>query len=137
MKIKTYIKSTDNDGNITESEANGMLTETEKGYKIIFFEDLSGEGHMTKTTLYANEECMRLIRSGEINANFMYATNLSHNTVYELPYGKLPVVINTKDYNYSKTISDNLSISMSSEYQLCIEGSEPLNLKIDIKIEQL
>lgn len=142
MKVKIEFTNTDVDGEITTSLVSAMMEIREHDYRLLYAEDLSGDGKLTKSTLTISDEGMRIIRNGELTTDFMYADNMVHNTNYQTPYGNFPVTLTTLEYSYSEqgTITNRLqlpedfAIHVYTAYSLKIANEDALTLKMNIKI---
>lgn len=142
MKVRLEFKNTDADGEITTSLVTAMMEIREQDYRLLYAEDLSGDGKLTKSTLTISDEGMRIIRNGELTTDFMYADNMIHNTNYQTPYGNFPVTLTTHEYSFSEqgTITNrfqlpkDFEINVYTSYSLKIAAEEPLTLKMNIQI---
>lgn len=101
MKVKIRFETTDSEGDVTNSESVAVLTAQDGGYRLSYAEDLSGEGHITKSVLSLTKDSLRITRSGELNMDFMYGNGMVHNTIYNTPYGPIPVSVVTEQYAFS------------------------------------
>lgn len=153
MKVKVTVESTDASGEVIKSSNNALLEDRGKDYKISYVELLSEDTkEKTKTTMYVTSTSVRIIRDGEIKSDFMYAEGLTHNSLYQTPYGSLPVEVITRSFNfvgqkmtqseglferYPGIINNTSAISMDIEieYQMIMQGAEPMDLKVRICVE--
>lgn len=132
MKVNIEFENTDHDGEVTRSTVFAIMEKRAHDYRFVYVEDLSGDGNMTRSTLIVSKHGLRIIRQGELNTDFMYEPRLVHNTTYATPYGKFPVSIETKEYSYTEG-GDNI-LSADVKYYLSMNGDEPLNMRIKIKV---
>ena len=142
MKVCLEFNTIDSDGDKTASKCLGVMEVRKNDYRIVYMEDLSGQGIMTKSTLIISKEGMRIIRKGELSSDFIYEEALVHNTTYKTPYGIFPVTISTSKYVYNDNIVDATSlpedffIGVVADYSLIIGQGEPMNMSIEINVKR-
>lgn len=139
MRVKIIIESTDQDGQKSKSENIAIISEEKSGYKLTYSEDLSGEGVLTKTTMYVSPTELRIIRRGELITNFIYGESLTHNTTYETPFGNIPVTLVTESYQYNDMLHEpETGININSSYTLDMGDSlmPPSSMSMSIIIKK-
>ena len=139
MRVKIIIESTDQDGLKNTSENTAIISEEKSGYRLTYSEDLSGEGVLTKTTMYVSPTELRIIRRGELITDFIYSESLTHNTTYETPFGNIPVTLITKSYEYLDMLHEpETGINISSSYTLDMGDSlmPPSSMSMTIIIKK-
>lgn len=148
MKVNLEYESVDVTGEKSGSKVSAILEIRETDYKLVFVEDLSGEGRMTRSTMLLSDEGLRLIRKGELNTDFMFGPALVHNTSYQTPYGALPVTLTTEEYEFfishpfhkeenpfsEKDVPEDFRMVVSAKYSLEIQGQEALPMSICINV---
>ncbi|MBE5944443.1 MAG: DUF1934 domain-containing protein [Lachnospiraceae bacterium] len=148
MKVNLEYESIDGTGEKSSSKVFALMEIRATDYKLVFVEDLSGEGHMTRSTMYISEEGLRIIRQGELNTDFMFGPDLVHNTVYDTPYGRLPVTLTTQDYNFfvshpfhreddpfaEVNVPEDFSLVVSTEYMLQVDAQDTMPMSIQVKV---
>ena len=152
MKVKLEIESTDMDGSVMRTDTIAMMEFREKDYRLMYVEDLSGQGNKTKTTLHLTSGSLRILREGEINSDFMYADGLEHNTLYVTPYGDIPVTLVTEQFDFMgsqtevaedmftqgiRVLPITFFMSYYVEYSLNIQGAEPMPMKVKVNVRPI
>ncbi|MGN0435284.1 MAG: DUF1934 family protein [Wujia sp.] len=152
MKVKLEIESTDMDGSVMRTDTIAMMELRDKDYRLMYVEDLSGQGNKTKTTLHLTSGSLRILREGEINSDFLYAEGLEHNTLYGTPYGKIPVTLVTEQFDFMgssmevaedmfhaslKTLPLTFFMSYYVEYSLNIQGAESMPMKVKVNVKPI
>lgn len=154
MKVRIEVESTDMSGEVIKTTNNAVLEERDKDYKLSYVEVLSDSGQKTKTIMYINPGSVRIIREGEIKSDFMYAEGLTHNSLYQTAYGNLPVSVVTKSFSFignkmsssedlfesfpgiiNRTATVDMNIDIS--YSLAVEGTEPMDMRVKIKVSHI
>ncbi|MBQ9608189.1 MAG: DUF1934 domain-containing protein [Lachnospiraceae bacterium] len=139
MKVNIIIESIDEDGSKSHSENTAIMYKHNDGYRLTYSEDLSGDGQLTKTTIYMNSSELRILRRGELTTDFIYSESVIHNTAYETPFGNLPITLTTKKYEYIDNFLETESgeIIINSSYLLDVGDSltppSSINLFINVK----
>lgn len=78
----------------------------------------SGLGE-TRTTLRLEEDRATLTRSGELTAHMVFQVGRPHTSLYETPYGKLPMTIRTLAL---KTDLDDRGGTVAIQYEIQLGG---------------
>ena len=145
MKVNLEYESIDMDGEKHISSVLAIMEIRDTDYRLVFVEDLSGEGKMTRSTMYLSSDSVRIIREGELKTDFMFARDLVHNTGYATPYGLLPVTLTTKAFDFSVSHPDfkeknalrsesfpkDFLLSAFVEYDIEMSGqSMPMRIKV-------
>ncbi len=154
MQVNIEFETTDDDGQVSKSHNFAIMEKNRVGYRLVYVEDLSGEGKMTRSTMVISPYEMRIIRKGELNMDFIYGPNMVHNTSYMTPYGNFPVTLETQSYSYDvqgkvDTPNQNIvereisavseeekgfAIRINIEYALSMSGQAPMNMGMKICI---
>lgn len=139
MKVNIEIESVDISGEIIKTKNFAVMDIREFDFRLVYVEDLSGDGHKTRSTLFVSPEELRIIRKGELNTDFMYGKNVVHNTSYITPYGAFPVTVTTQLYKYEfeGDIDDDdigFAINVSTTYTLQIGDDEPMRMSLKMCI---
>ena len=145
MKAIIEFENTDADGEVTKSKVSAVMEVRQNDFRLVYVEDLSGDGKLTKSTLTLSGDSMRIIRKGELTTDFIYGMNLIHNTTYQTPYGTLPVVVETENYSFeaegvseeNNALQENFRLQVQTAYKLIVGGEEPLklNMKITVRLQ--
>lgn len=140
MRVNLVIESTDGEGTKSRSENTALMYKHNDGYRLTYSEDLSGEGEITKTTMYINSSELRIIRRGELTTDFIYSEAVTHNTAYETPFGNLPITLITEKYEcIDNFLEDALGeLIINSSYLLDVGDSltPPTSMNMFIKVTQ-
>ena len=93
----------DVDPNETKLMTDGTMEVTEEGYLLTYQEsELTGmEG--TTTTFEVKEKQVILTRSGTVNSQMIFEEGKQHTSLYETPFGELPVDIQTSSLRHTLT----------------------------------
>ena len=148
MKVNIQFESISEDGEKIISNIFAVMEVRKFDFRLVYVEDLSGNGNMTKSTMFISPDGMRIIRKGELNTDFMYGKELTHNTTYKTPYGNVPVTIETKSFVFDLVSRDNPDIrlgvggvltddfimSCSTAYTLTMGCEKPMEMGINITI---
>lgn len=152
MKVRLEIESTDMEGSIMRTDTTALLERRENDYKLVYVEDLSGQGKKTRTTLLLTSGSIRILREGEVNSDFMYADGLEHNTVYVTPFGDIPVTLVTEQFDFMgsqmeiaeeiplpeiKSLPITFFMSYYVEYSLNMRGTEPMPMKVKVSVRPI
>ena len=91
----------DVDPNETQLMTDGTMELTEAGMRLIYEEtELTGmEG--TTTTFEVKEKQVILTRSGTVNSQMVFEEGKQHTSLYETPFGELPVDIRTSSLRHN------------------------------------
>ena len=139
MKVNLEIESKDISGEVIKTKNFAIMDIREFDFRLVYVEDLSGEGHKTRSTLFVSPEELRIIRKGELNTDFMYGKNMVHNTSYITPYGAFPVTLTTLSYSYElegdlEDEKKGFAINVKTTYTLQVGDDEPMKMSIKICI---
>jgi len=91
----------DVDPNETQLMTDGTMELTDEGMRLIYEEtELTGmEG--TTTTFEVKEKQVILTRSGTVNSQMVFEEGKQHTSLYETPFGELPVDIRTSSLRHN------------------------------------
>lgn len=139
MKVNIEIESVDMNGEVIKTKNFAIMDVRDFDFRLVYVEDLSGDGKKTRSTLFVSPEELRIIRKGELNTDFMYGKNVVHNTSYITPYGAFPVTITTLSYKYELEgdLEDEdigFAINVATSYTLQVGEDEPMRMSIRICI---
>ena len=150
MKVNLEYESIDMEGEKSLSKVMAIMEIRESDYRLVFVEDLSGEGNMTRSTMMLSEEGMRIIRKGELNTDFMFGPALVHNTNYATPYGNLPISLITKEFTFSVShpefreenpiksgdVPDGFCISSYAAYDIVLSGQK-MSMSMKVRVTKM
>ena len=71
MKVNIQFESTDTDGAVSVSNISAVMQKRENDYRLVYVEDLSGDGKMTKSIMLLSDTGLRITRTGELRTDFM------------------------------------------------------------------
>ncbi len=151
MKVNIEFESTDARGEVSVTNVFAVMEIRKFDYRLVYVEDLSGEGRMTKSTMFLSDKELRIQRSGELDTDFIYGKAMIHHTTYGTPYGILPVTLETEKYDFSvgrvgdtdsgmrsewegSGLPDDFEIRAGTDYRLIMGGQEPLSMSMKIRI---
>lgn len=139
MKVNIEIESVDMNGEVIKTKNFAIMDVRDFDFRLVYVEDLSGDGKKTRSTLFVSPEELRIIRKGELNTDFMYGKNVVHNTNYITPYGAFPVTITTLSYKYELEgdLEDEdigFAINVATTYNLQVGEDEPMRMSIRLCI---
>ncbi len=139
MQVNIEFEARDEDGQISKSHNFAIMEKNRVGFRLVYVEDLSGEGKITRSTMIISPFEMRIIRKGELNMDFIYGESMTHNTSYRTPYGNLPVTLETKSYSYVvegnvDSPDEGFAIKINTEYELSMSEVKPMKLGMKICI---
>lgn len=136
MKVNIAFETTDMEGEVSKTDQFAVMERTNDGYRLVYVEDVMNDGNKVKATMLLTNSSLRVMRSGVVNSDFMYGTAMVHNTVYETPYGKFPVTLETKAFSFEEKRESEkaFTLTTSTTYDLIFEGQEPLSMSICVTI---
>lgn len=73
--------------------ADGVLENTPEGWTLCY--DQTAENEQTHTVLEIGAQRVVLRRSGTLESEMVFEVGKTHTTVYELPFGALPMEVTT------------------------------------------
>ena len=83
------------DPNETELLTEGVLEVLENGLRIAYDETALTGMEGTTTTFLVTEDQVVLTRTGRVNSQMIFEEGKQHTSLYETPYGELPIDIQT------------------------------------------
>lgn len=113
----------------------GRLCREGEGWSLTYREgEDSGLGR-TRTTLRLEGGQMTLTRSGELTSHMVFQEGQSHTSLYETPYGKLPMTIRTLSL---KSDLSRRGGTVSVQYQIQLGGGPAgeTRLRLTIKAKE-
>ncbi len=139
MKVNIEIESVDISGEVIKTKNFAIMDIREFDFRLVYVEDLSGEGIKTRSTMFVSPEELRIMRKGELNTDFIYGKNMVHNTSYITPYGAFPVTVTTLSYSYEfqGDLEDDeigFAINVATSYTLQVGEDEPMKMSIKLCI---
>ncbi len=152
MKVNIEFESTDARGEVSVTNVFAVMEIRRFDYRLVYVEDLSGEGRMTRSTMFLSDKELRIRRIGELDTDFIYGKAMIHHTTYGTPYGILPVTLETENYDFSvgrvgdadsesqssewegTGLPDDFEIRAKTDYRLIMGGQEPLSMCMKIRI---
>lgn len=78
-----------------EQQADACLEKTPAGWTLTYEEGEEFGLGSTRTILEIGENSITLTRAGETRSQMVFQTGQAHTSLYETPYGKLPMTIRT------------------------------------------
>jgi len=101
IRGEQYFEGIDPDG--TELMTEGTMELTEDGLRLSYEEtELTGMAGTT-TTFEVKEKQVVLTRSGGVNSQMVFEEGRQHTSLYETPFGELPVDIQTSKLLHNLT----------------------------------
>lgn len=73
----------------TDLTVDGVLADAPEGWTLFYDEQ------ETRTEFAIGAQCVVLRRSGELNSEMVFEVGKIHTTVYEMPFGTLPMEVRT------------------------------------------
>lgn len=136
MKVNISIETTDMEGNVSHTKQVAVMEKNETGYRLVYVESIVENGEKIKSTMMLNGRSLRVVRTGGITCDFMYGDAMVHNTLYGTPYGNIPVVLATKQYDFVEEwlTEDAFSICVDTRYDLIFDGQSPMPMRIRLEI---
>ncbi len=84
------------EGETVELVTEGLLQRDQNTYTLSYQESEVTGLAGTLTTFQIEEDCITLIRAGEINSQMVFQEGRRHLSMYETPYGQLALGVNTR-----------------------------------------
>ena len=91
----------DVDPNETELLTEGVLEVLEDGLRIAYDETALTGMEGTTTTFLVKENQVVLTRTGRVNSQMIFEEGKQHTSLYETPYGELPIDIQTSSLRHN------------------------------------
>ena len=91
----------DVDPNETELVTEGVLEVLEDGLRIAYDETALTGMEGTTTTFLVKENQVVLTRTGRVNSQMIFEEGKQHTSLYETPYGELPIDIQTSSLRHN------------------------------------
>ncbi len=99
----------------------GRLTQKGRGWLLTYWEGKDSGLGRTRTTLRIEEDRAILERTGELTSQMIFQVGCPHMSLYETPYGKLPMTVQTLSLKTNLTETGG---TVSIHYQIQLgEGS--------------
>ena len=115
IRGEQYFEGMDPDG--TELMTEGTMELTEDGMILSYEEtELTGMAGTT-TTFEVHEKKVVLTRSGKVNSQMIFEEGRQHTSLYETPFGELPVDIQTSKLLHNLTERGGL---MEIKYSIAV-----------------
>lgn len=102
-----------------EQETEGCLERTAAGYTLTYLEGAATGLGGTRTTLELTQDRITLTRAGEVSAQMVFQPGAVHDSIYETPYGKLPMTVRTLSL---KTDLNGAGGTVSIHYEIQLGG---------------
>ncbi len=99
--------------------AEGSLERTEAGWRLSYREGEDSGLGQTRTTLRLEGDQATLTRTGEVSSEMVFQPGQPHTSLYETPYGTLPMTIRTLSL---KTDLDDRGGTVAIHYQIQLGG---------------
>lgn len=124
---------TDQDGHdtVTELRVRGQYYEKDGSRYLLYEEQDSDSGTVTKNTIKIKDCLLELSRSGSIRSRMLFQAGKSHQTSYITPYGALLLEVHTESMR--NFWSDNNG-TIQIDYYLAAENEILSRNKLSIKI---
>lgn len=90
------LQSRDGEKESMTQRVEGHLRREEERYILTYWEGEGSDLGQTRTTLHLESDRAVLTRQGELTAHMVFQEGASHTSLYETPYGKLPMTIHTQ-----------------------------------------
>lgn len=122
VTVKSSQTGADQEVESWELTAFGQARQKDQELYISYDETaLSGlEG--TKTTLKISPEEMTVLRHGPVEAKQHFKEGYFYPYLYQSPYGRLKMAVETKTFNRITDSDHNLSLTIELAYDLIVEG---------------
>lgn len=113
----------------------GALARTGTGWRLSYRE---GEGSglgQTRTTLLLEKDRATLIRTGEVSSQMVFQPGQPHTSLYETPYGNLPMTIRTLSL---RTDLSDRGGTVAIHYQIQLGGGSAgeTRLRLTVKAKE-
>jgi uncharacterized beta-barrel protein YwiB (DUF1934 family) len=89
------------DPNETELLTEGVLEVLENGLRIAYDETALTGMEGTTTTFLVTDTQVVLTRTGRVNSQMIFEEGKQHTSLYETPYGELPIDIQTSSLRHN------------------------------------
>lgn len=104
----------------TELRVPGTLEKADGGF-FLRYEERGGDGLVTKTRLAVTPQRAILTRSGGVRTELIFEPGAAHASFYELPYGTLPVEVETRSLRCRLTRYGGV---LELRYRIVLGGQE-------------
>lgn len=125
----------DVDPNETELITEGVLEVLEDGLRIAYEETALTGMEGTTTTFLIKEQQVVLTRTGKVNSQMIFEEGRQHTSLYETPFGELPIDIQTSSLRHNLTQRGGV---MDIKYAIAVDhtvtGRNCFKLRVKRKI---
>ena len=108
----------DVDPNETELLTEGVLEVLEDGLRIAYDETALTGMEGTTTTFLVKDQQVVLTRTGKVNSQMIVEEGKQHTSLYETPYGELPIDIQTSSLRHNLSQRGGV---MSIKYAIAVD----------------
>lgn len=131
--IKVTSRKNDDEDKI-EYITSGMFGFKNHSWYILYEESEEMGMLNSKVTVKINSDDVTVVRTGDFKSKMTYKKGVSTEFIYHLPYGTLPIVIDTKSIEYS---FDDNGGSLKMIYHLSVnEENEENIMEITVKKDE-
>lgn len=125
----------DVDPNETELLTEGVLEVLEDGLRIAYQETALTGMEGTTTTFLVKEKQVVLQRTGKVNSQMIFEEGKQHTSLYETPFGELPIDIQTSSLRHNLSQRGGV---MDIQYAIAVDhtvtGRNRFKLRVKRKI---
>lgn len=130
LSLRSRQQAGDEEPEVIEQTLEAWLKPVPSGV-ILYYEEVAEDDRAaTQAELHISEHQVSLKRSGGQTLEMHFKLDAPHDVLYETPYGRFPLKINTKRISFAK--QDNPVGSCKLRYELAFEGQAMLNHQLDV-----
>ena len=107
---------------------DGVLESTPEGWTLCY--DQTAENEQTNTVLAIGAQRVVLRRSGTLRSEMVFEVGKTHTTVYEMPFGTLPMEVSTDSIRQKLSERGGL---LEIRYRITV--GEQVRSKNDVKVQ--
>lgn len=130
LKLCSQQQAGDETPEIIEQNLEAWLRPVPDGV-ILYYDEVAEEpGETTQAELHISSTKVVLKRSGRQDMEMHFKLNEPHDLLYDTPYGRFPLKVNTRHIEFAA--HDHPEGSCSLSYELTFEGQSMINHQLDV-----
>lgn len=130
LNLRSQQQAGDETPEVIEQNLDAWLRSVPGGIILYYEESEDDSSETTQAELHITADEVILKRTGAQAMEMHFKLNKAHDLVYDTPYGRFPLKINTRHMDMTEL--DHPEGSCSLRYELSFEGQPMLNHHLDV-----
>lgn len=118
-----------------ETVMPGVYYEKDGRHYVLYEETMDGVERPLKNTVKFGAGCLELIRRGPVNVHMVFEEKKQHTADYQIPYGSIQLVIDTKKIHIAQT-SDRIAVHVDYVLDMGYGFLTDCRLTMDIRFKE-